>query len=142
MSNKTQLQTNNASLDGYIARINAAKEVAASLPEAGSSGGGSVETCTVGFTFIDYVNDNPGTLYYMKPDMSLGVATYQASREEFVPPTEVTVIKNSIVAIGDYSLFEGLMLHSIPDHCEILCESPYGMTFYITGDSEISLTNA
>ena len=46
MSNKTQLQTNNASLDGYIARINAAKEVAASLPEAGGSGG-SVETVTI-----------------------------------------------------------------------------------------------
>ena len=48
MSNKTQLQTNNTALDGYIARINAAKEVAAGLPEAGGGGGGgSVETCTV-----------------------------------------------------------------------------------------------
>lgn len=37
MSNKTQLQTNNASLDGYIARINAAKDIAAGLPEAGGS---------------------------------------------------------------------------------------------------------
>jgi hypothetical protein len=44
MSNKTQLQTNNTALDGYIARINAAKEVAASLPEAG---GGSIETSIV-----------------------------------------------------------------------------------------------
>lgn len=35
MSNKTQLQINNASLDGYISRIQAAKEVAATLPEAG-----------------------------------------------------------------------------------------------------------
>ena len=53
MSNKTQLQTNNASLDGYIARINAAKEVAASLPEAGGSGSGAnVETCTVTVTGI------------------------------------------------------------------------------------------
>lgn len=34
MSNKTQLQTNNAVLDGYIARINAAKETAAGLPES------------------------------------------------------------------------------------------------------------
>jgi hypothetical protein len=48
MSNKTQLQTNNTALDGYIARINAAKDVAAGLPEAGGSGGGaSIETCTV-----------------------------------------------------------------------------------------------
>lgn len=35
MSNKTQLQTNNSALDGYIARVNAAKNVAATLPEAG-----------------------------------------------------------------------------------------------------------
>lgn len=35
MSNKTQLQTNNASLDECIARVNAAKDVAATLPEAG-----------------------------------------------------------------------------------------------------------
>ena len=48
MSNKTQLQTNNTTLDGYITRINAAKEVAASLPEAGGSGSsGDIETCTV-----------------------------------------------------------------------------------------------
>lgn len=34
MSNKTQLQTNNTALDGYIDRINAAKQVAATLPES------------------------------------------------------------------------------------------------------------
>lgn len=39
MSNKTQLQTNNTTLDGYIARINTAKDIAASLPNAGSEGG-------------------------------------------------------------------------------------------------------
>lgn len=38
MSNKNQLQTNNAALDDYITRINAAKETAASLPNAGSGG--------------------------------------------------------------------------------------------------------
>lgn len=52
MSNKTQLQTNNTNLDALITRVNAAKDTAASLPEAGSggSGGGSVETCTVTVT--------------------------------------------------------------------------------------------
>jgi hypothetical protein len=54
MSNKTQLQINNASLDGYIARINAAKDVAAALPEAGGSGG-NVETCTITVTGSDIV---------------------------------------------------------------------------------------
>lgn len=38
MSNKTQLQTNNAALDGYIARVNAAKDVASNLPDAGGGG--------------------------------------------------------------------------------------------------------
>lgn len=50
MSNKTQLQTNNTDLDALIARVNAAKDTASSLPDAGSgggSGGGSVETCTL-----------------------------------------------------------------------------------------------
>lgn len=36
MSNKTQLQTNNAALDTLITRVNAAKDTAASLPDAGS----------------------------------------------------------------------------------------------------------
>jgi hypothetical protein len=85
MSNKTQLQINNTALDGYIARINAAKDVAASLPEAG---GGSSElryatgefTCSstgatvtgLGFTpkhvlayFLgDYTMPSMGTQYY------------------------------------------------------------------------------
>lgn len=45
MSNKTQLQTNNVNLDALITRVNAAKDTAASLPEAG----GSVETCTIDY---------------------------------------------------------------------------------------------
>ena len=44
MSNKQQLQINNANLDSLITRVNAAKDTAASLPEAGSGG---VDTCTV-----------------------------------------------------------------------------------------------
>lgn len=47
MSNKTQLQTNNTALDSLVSRVNAAKDIAASLPEAGNSGGGNVDTCTV-----------------------------------------------------------------------------------------------
>ena len=51
MSNKTQLQTNNTSLEALITRVNAAKDTAASLPEAGG-GGGSLETCTVSIAVI------------------------------------------------------------------------------------------
>jgi hypothetical protein len=43
MSNKTQLQTNNTALDALITRVNAAKDVAASLPEAGGGSGGGIE---------------------------------------------------------------------------------------------------
>jgi hypothetical protein len=42
MSNKTQLQTNNTALDALITRVNAAKETAASLPDAGSGGGSAL----------------------------------------------------------------------------------------------------
>lgn len=50
MSNKTQLQTNNTALDALITRVNAAKDTAASLPEAGGGGGSTgsgVETYTL-----------------------------------------------------------------------------------------------
>lgn len=46
MSNKTILQTNNTDLQSLIDRVNTAKDIAASLPEAGG-GGCSLETCTV-----------------------------------------------------------------------------------------------
>lgn len=67
MSNKTQLQTNNTSLEECITRINAAKEVAAGLPEAGggSSGGndfeGNTDTCTI---MIDSYYTISGIGYY------------------------------------------------------------------------------
>lgn len=46
MSNKIRLQTNNTNLQALIDKANA-------LPEAGSGGGGSVETCTVEITSDD-----------------------------------------------------------------------------------------
>lgn len=58
MSNKTQLQTNNTALDALITRVNAAKDIAASLPDAGGSGGGDVETCTVQFGTSSYASLN------------------------------------------------------------------------------------
>lgn len=61
MSNKTQLQTNNASLDEFITRINAAKEVAAGLPEAGSGGTSNIVSITVD-------NQSGAALYYFNAD--------------------------------------------------------------------------
>ena len=82
MSNKTQLQTNNTALDALIARVNAAKDTAASLPEAG---GGSVETCTVtvGVTtgssvYCTYTKCENGTITYetMAPSLTFGTVDY------------------------------------------------------------------
>jgi hypothetical protein len=47
MSNKTQLQANNSALDGYISRINAAKDTALSLPEAGGASEVTLQSKTV-----------------------------------------------------------------------------------------------
>ena len=44
MSNKTQLQTNNTNLDALITRVTAAKDTAASLPEAGGGGSDTIDT--------------------------------------------------------------------------------------------------
>lgn len=89
MSNKTQLQTNNTALDGYITRINAAKEVAVGLPEAGGSGGGSVETYSGKISFfIPY----PLTVTYT--DSTLSCTTVNIN-----DLTNINVVKNTIVFI-------------------------------------------
>lgn len=75
MSNKTQLQTNNTTLDGYIARINAAKEVAASLPEAGN-GNSTIETATVTLNTLSYISNYE--VYYIS-DSGIETATHQNS---------------------------------------------------------------
>lgn len=58
MSNKTQLQTNNTALDALITRVNVAKDIAASLPEAGSGSGGSE-----GDALKDFLEGNLVNLY-------------------------------------------------------------------------------
>lgn len=71
MSNKTQLQTNNTALDGYIARINAAKETAASLPDAGSGGSGG------GTISVTVNNSSMNPVYYWDANGTINnVASY------------------------------------------------------------------
>lgn len=63
MSNKTQLQTNNTNLQSLIDRVNAAKNTAASLPEAGDGGGAiPIITLPVGATEIVL---KPNTYYIL-----------------------------------------------------------------------------
>jgi hypothetical protein len=139
MSNKTQLQTNNSNLDALIARVNIAKDTAASLPEAG---GGSVETCTVQFSYMDYLCDTPGVLYYTKPDLTSGQATYQASRDNpLQPPSSVTVLKNSIVVLTSTVPPEEFW-GNLSGDCEPLIESFIGgWAFRVNGDCAVYGTN-
>lgn len=99
MSNKTQLQTNNTTLDGYIARINAAKDVAAELPEAGSGGGGSVEACTVEIVHMSntilhlvYIDADTGSYKYLQ-DLNENTTTINC-----VCNTSITLILTNPVA--------------------------------------------
>lgn len=119
MSNKTQLQTNNTALDGYIARINAAKEVAAGLPESGGSGGGSVETCTV--TIIDDMAMDIPTFYYTDATMaSKSITTASAS---------LTVPINTIIAITQWS-----SMYSTSGACSQIYYHQTYSAYLITGD--------
>ena len=91
MSNKTQLQTNNTNLDALISRVNAAKNVAASLPEAGGSGG-SLETVTV--TFEEF--PDPGSVvYYVDGSQTLQTTDIQQG-------LSITAQKNTILVTTDY----------------------------------------
>lgn len=109
MSNKTQLQTNNTALDGYIARINAAKDVAASLPEAGSGGGASMETCTV--TLSDDLSRT--TWYYTDSNMTL--QTHNNSGSIVVPINTLIfyMIEGPFGDIIPYAVANGNITHII-----------------------------
>lgn len=100
MSNKTQLQTNNTNLDTLIARVNAAKNTAASLPEGGSggsSGGGDgIETCTVTISMDGPPEPEIAAIYYT--DASTLTVKSISTQE-----TTLTVPTNTIIAITGWS---------------------------------------
>ena len=121
MSNKTRLQTNNTNLDALIARVNAAKDVAASLPEA-SGGSGGIEVCN-----ITIVEDGPceyfiGSIYYTAPDGSVAEIT-QAFKGEIL-----SVMKNTLLAFSGEGLTGNLTY--ITDYAGmVIC--------HITGDCSL-----
>lgn len=94
MSNKTQLQTNNTTLDGYIARINAAKDVAASLPEAGGSGG-SVEAWSGVIQ-----SDGPGGMFASALTVYYTDSSMNTKTESISTRTEIEVAANTIVVVS------------------------------------------
>ena len=66
MSNKTQLQTNNTQLDALITRVNAAKDTAASLPEAGGGGGSESSQAMLDLlagTLVEFENGEATSVY-------------------------------------------------------------------------------
>jgi hypothetical protein len=97
MSNKTQLQTNNTKLDALITRVNTAKDTAASLPEAGSGGGGSIETCTV-----TVMRDESYAILGVRVENSIPVPFYS----EDTPNTRTweTVCESVVVVSSPWSL--------------------------------------
>ena len=92
MSNKTQLQTNNTALDALIARVNAAKDTAASLPEAGGgSGDGGITTCVVTLSLSNGANAN-----FVDQNLQ-----YQTG----VTSGTVNVVKHSVIVLNTYSSY-------------------------------------
>lgn len=136
MSNKTQLQTNNATLDNYIARINAAKEVAVGLPEAGGSSGGSVETCTFTFSGISSNYYYPKYISYMTINES-GVIT---TIEETCSSSSVTVncLCDSIVVVQT----NGGALFSAEARCELLyTQSSLAVYHIVAGNGQKAIAS-
>jgi hypothetical protein len=94
MSNKTQLQNNNTALDGYIARINAAKEVAAGLPEAGGGGSGSVETITVSYGSLP----DPGMMiHYIDNTMTLQQASVSRTAQYTILKGTIFIVESCMI---------------------------------------------
>lgn len=122
MSNKTQLQTNNTALDGYIARINSAKEVAASLPEVGSgSGGGSVETVTV--SFYASMPDPGSMIHYIDNTMTLQSEEIQSGGAYIVAKGSIFVTDGLTVSGSDTGL----------SNCTKICGNSVCAAFLATG---------
>lgn len=123
MSNKTQLQTNNSSLDALITRVTSAKDVAASLPDAGSggSGGEGIELCTVeiicdapvpscDIAWFDE-NGNFQKAYFSGTDIMMGLSFTVPKYSAIAAPKALfmnhagTVYENFQVALSGFALF-------------------------------------
>ena len=109
MSNKTQLQTNNTNLDALITRVNAAKDTAASLPDAGN-GSGSGASFTQGiFTLEDNGMYEPGLNQYVAHATDLNLSSRNAVHITSVGPSgSIRGIALSLLRIGTNNQFEAL----------------------------------
>lgn len=120
MSNKTRLQTNNTNLQTLINKAN-------SLPNAGGSSGGSIETCTV---VIDIMAPIQGVeAYYIGDGMTL------QSTDISMMGATINVVKNTMLLLIGWSsmsecsenveqicpeiYFNGNMIYFIKDDCTL-----------------------
>ena len=124
MSNKTQLQTNNTNLDALITRVNAAKDVAASLPEAGGESDGNVETCTITFTVSIPGN---ATICYYTDGNTLELKTTNTNN------TTIIIPMNSIVVMTGWNA----MVSANGLYSEIFYDMEYA-AYYISGNCSFS----
>lgn len=97
MSNKTQLQTNNTNLASYTDRVSALIDVANSLPEAGGSGGGSVDTCTVNIVTTRGGNDTARIVGYMCTSVDNGQIKIDYMRPSYNSGDNIQAIQSEVV---------------------------------------------
>lgn len=127
MSSKTQLQTNNTDLQSLIDRVNAAKDIAASLPEAG--GGGSLETCTVSLEtdgptiediLVHYINENQ--------ELATETLTFKSS-------ITIKCLKNSIISTNN-----GGMEVNTSGSLEVLYRRGNCLVLHVFGDGNVDIS--
>ena len=109
MANKTQLQTNNANLDALITRVNAAKNVAASLPSAGGGAAGGLQTCTVQIKCSQEYFDNSGDQEANFSVIYLTVEDNNSIIKCTLPYDE----SNQITSPNDFAIIENVVCNSI-----------------------------
>lgn len=135
MSNKIQLQTNNTTLDTLITRVNAAKDIAASLPEAGSAGG-SIEICTVSIN--DYNMTTGADIIYTGFDDNGNTQTIVTTN--FSPSITLTIASGSCFYYNRTYLGEDIHGASC-QNCGIqYIDSDYVVFSINTGASSASIT--
>ena len=121
MSNKSRLQTNNTNLQALIDKANA-------LPDAGGSGGGSVETCT-----ITVMLDSPAPTF---PQIIYTNTNMQIVSEDLEGQLSLTVVKGTILISSGGSSDDAV----VSGDAERIGYGGGRAMFKINGDATISVS--
>lgn len=139
MSNtiKTRLENVSSQLDIAINKAN-------NLPNAESGGGDNpaVETCTITFMGLDMMGSLPIYLYYMKPDLTTGIATVNSSPDgDGIESVEIIALKNSFASVVSESIIQGCYVRAdVSGDAENAIWGAECTTVLINGDCLISVT--